>query len=822
MIQIKTKGEALDLPDGFSIEIEDSNPIFNDRGSQSIPATVPATRRNIRLLNAPHRIDAGTHPNLPEQSAEVVEGSYIRRGVLNVTEAGKKEGITFNVGFDNSTAYAKWQTKKLAELETLPTYVPHAQEGGYPIDWLLDELYRIYRNPAPLTDDFAVFPVAVNNESTGSDSEKKVYWEVLNLIGERGLTQPGSVKRLIDGEVTDVSIPEGYMVTPFLRVWRILELVFEDIGVTMLSNPFKSNLELARLVVLNNAADAVCRAEIKYADLMPDCTVEEFLNALWVRFGLVYNIDNNKGTVQLEFLRDIINSRKTHNLTQLATAPEKITYAAGQYVKLSAKTSIEGAAPGSERFEDFVRGLNVASVRLGTHVSEWQNVGTTDEPKWDGEIYDEYYDPWEDYDPDRDPQEPEPDYPEPDDDRDDDRDDGRDDGRDDYYAARGAEARADASVSLSNTTFLAREFVTGMWYRLDAANGKVRLSSSSFFDWDPQPEGLTALELSSDDEFVPINIVNTVGLGVGHYFNEKCPLYLVGARHYHSYIKGSDETENTGETTPLAFMFAYTKDNKTFGRLNPEGDDGMPLTLDDGTRPTLSLLFQFKDGLFAQFWADYDEILRHGNRCVEIDTRVNKPELSSLGLLDVYTFKGIRCLIDTMTYSLPAGRYVAVEMKLRTIQTQGNYDIAAEQNVPDFSAGSRHLEWRLLSDDYGDALNTTAARRQAADNYISCYEYEPHGTNGDLWYIDPTSAVLRSMSRIQPTWENDNTLPQPSGISHKITRKYKARLMYDIYEMHDMTVQGEPPHLEIGELPLGQEEAIVEYTVVLVPQWVPD
>lgn len=97
MIEIKTGGEALDLPSGFSIEIEDSNPIYNERGSQSVPATVPATRRNCRLLAAPHRIDAGIDPNFPEQSAEVVEGPYTRRGVLNITEAGKKEGITLSL-----------------------------------------------------------------------------------------------------------------------------------------------------------------------------------------------------------------------------------------------------------------------------------------------------------------------------------------------------------------------------------------------------------------------------------------------------------------------------------------------------------------------------------------------------------------------------------------------------------------------------------------------------------------------------------------------------------------------------------------------------
>lgn len=822
MIQIKTKGEALDLPAGFSIEIEDSNPIFNDRGSQSIPATVPATRRNIRLLDAPHRIDAGNDPNLPERTAEVIEGAYIRRGAMNITEAGKTEGITFNVGFDNSTAYAKWSKKKLSELSGLPTYKPDLSQQGYPIDLVLDELYRIYRAPNPQKDDFAVFPLAINNESTGTDNAKKIYWEVLNLVGDHGLAQPNKVKRLLDGEVTEVSVPEGYMVSPFLRVWRVLELIFADMDLNIVTNPFIQDLELSRLVVLNNAADSVCRAEIKYSDLMPDSTVEEFLNALWVRFGLVYNIDNNTGTVRLKLLKDIIAQRGNRNLDRYVAGSPKIIYEERQYIKLSANTSIEGAAPSHERFEDFIKGLDVSTVHLGTHVSQWQNTGTQEDPRWDGDYNDGYYDdfdPWNDPDW-EDPEPPEPEWPDPDDDRDDGRDD-RDDY--DYYAARSAAApQSGTTVTTSKNTFLAREFVTGMWYRLDATNGKVRLSSSSFFNWDPQPEGLTPLDLSSDDEFVPVERVSTVGLGVGHSYNDRCPLYLFGARHYHSYIKGSDETETSGDQTPLAFMFAYTKGNKTFGRLTPEGDDGQVITLDDGTKPTISLLFQFKDGLFAKFWADYDEILRHGNRSVEVKARINKLDLPLLNLLDAYTFKGIRVLIDTMTYSLPSGREVSTDLKLRTIQTQGRYNIKKEQNVPDFAAAARHLEWFLYSETYGEALNTAGVRAEAAKRYKANTGYQEHGTEGDYWYIGANSAVFKRIARLSPIWQSDSTIPKAGAQGQKNIRKYKALLTYDIFEIHDMSYQDGPDDWELDETPIGEVSVTVEYQVVLYSKWVND
>lgn len=91
MIKILIKGEVLDLPEGFSMAVEDSSPVFNDRGSQSLPATVPASSRNLRLLHFPHRIDAGVDPRNPLQEVSVVSGAYRREGVLNMSEAGKKK-----------------------------------------------------------------------------------------------------------------------------------------------------------------------------------------------------------------------------------------------------------------------------------------------------------------------------------------------------------------------------------------------------------------------------------------------------------------------------------------------------------------------------------------------------------------------------------------------------------------------------------------------------------------------------------------------------------------------------------------------------------
>lgn len=826
MLEIRIDNEALDLPGGFSVELEDTNPIFNERGSQSVPATVPATRVNERLLDFPGRIDTGRDPNRPERVAVVSDGAYVRRGMVNVTSAGRAEGITFNIGFDNSTAYNRWSDKKLSELATLPTVRGEDVGVDNNVIGMISYLSTMYMGAVPSRDPLAVFPLAVGKESVQADEVTTAYWEVLNAPQSTGyLRTPTTVNRVIDGQVTAVTVPEGYAISPFLRVWRLLELVFEDLGVTIENNGFRTDPELARLVVLNNAADAVCTGELRYMDLVPDCTVSEFLTALWVRFGLTYNINYDTKSATLRFLRDIITSPDSREITDITTGPELINYEARQYVKLSAKTSLEGAAPATERFEDFIRGLDVGAVHMGADVSGWRLVAdSAGDGHWDGDIREDYWEPDDPDYPDPDPQEP--DYPDPADrdderdDRDDTREDDRDEGRDDYSRAAAPAAKAAAKKA---DTFLAREFVTGTWYKLDTKNGKVRESSSGFFNWDPATPDLDALDLSSADECVPIVRVDTMEAGTGNLFRGKCPAYLTGARHYHSYIKGSEDAKDTGETTPLAFAIAYTFGRRTIGRINPEGDDGQPLRMDDGSRPSLSLLFQFKDGLFAKFWAGYDEILRHGNRSVEVPARIDKRDLLRLDILSPVVFRGVRCLFDTLTYQLPAGKEIRTNLKLRTISMHGAYDIRQEQNVPDFSTAARHLEWFLKSETYSESMLTDRENMRAAVNkYRTDTAYEPHGEDGDYYDLRTDSAVPVSIGRIGLTWQNDTSKPTPKYAGARNGRKYKALLTYYIHEIHDMSYQGGPEDWELDEAPLGQVSVTVEYSVELVARWVSD
>ncbi|MDE6297389.1 MAG: hypothetical protein K2L89_06030, partial [Muribaculaceae bacterium] len=642
---------------------------------------------------------------------------------------------------------------------------------------------------------------------------------------------------IIGGEITDVKVPAGYCSSPFLRVWRVLELLFADMNITIESNPFYEDPDLRRLVVLNNTADAICRGKVSYSELLPDCTVEEFMNALWVRFGLVYDVNYSTGTVSLRLIRDILTQSGATDITGFTSDFELIKYVEKQYVKLSAGTSIEGAAPATERWEDFRRNLSLDNLHLGYNVADWKY--HSQKEKWEGDVRDEYY-PYDSYDPDMD-------YPEPEepwddlydwvlggDDRDDEREDRveiQEDREDDRTRARKVEImksgyQTGEDEEKSEESFLAREFVTGNWYKLDSLNGRVRLGSSSFFSWDPQPDGLTPLELSSADECVPVGRVSNVGTFTGYTINALMPLYLVGSRHFHSFIKVKDseteesDKENEDNSTPLSFMFAFTAGGKTVGRLSAEDENGEPIKPDDGTTHTLSLYWQFRDGLFSRFWKEYDEILRHGNREAEVGVRVRKVDLGSLDFIRVYTLRGARCLLDTANYSLPGKGTVSVDLKLKVIQTQGDYNINEEQAIPAFSSGTRHLEWILHKENFGDGLATPDWKVGIIQTLKNEMDYQEHGNAGESYYIAPESIVVTSVLRDSVTWRNDPELP-PVRAGNSIRRKYKAKIFFDVHEIHETVVNGEE-RTELCEQPIYRLSDTVEYTVVLRPVWISD
>ena len=117
-------------------------------------------------------------------------------------------------------------------------------------------------NETIVDDALSIFPICVSipsHTTTVDDTETTTYYpEYINKIAksENGTySLQGTARQetfLINNEPVLTSVPEGYAISPFLKVSWILNFIFVRYGYTVLENPFSTHRQLSRLVVLNN------------------------------------------------------------------------------------------------------------------------------------------------------------------------------------------------------------------------------------------------------------------------------------------------------------------------------------------------------------------------------------------------------------------------------------------------------------------------------------------------------------------------------------------------------------------------------------------
>ena len=629
MTTIRIDGEPLDVYSGFAMEIEDTSPVFNDAGSQTLAFTVPATPRNSRLLGFPGRPDSVGNGVTRRPRCVVESGSYLREGVVNIDGSADGE-ISINIGFDNSIAYEAWNNRKLSELDSLPC------QRWRDVRTLADRMNAIYMTDDPGAYDVAVFPIVLDMDSIDEKSNGAPdYWETLSpwALWAGDGSGPVRVERLIDGELTKVTVPYGYGCSPFVKVWKILECVFADLGLTMDCNPFREDDDLKNLVVLNNTADALCTGVLDYRELMPDCTVEEFLHSLFVRFGMVYRTDFNRMVATVRLVRDIAALPPETDLDAWLAESPAYEFRTPSYVRLAAATSIEGAEPLTERLEDFMQGCSAANVFVGEAVDIW---------------------------PDRYPEAgvfPDTRSPSP-------------------APAMDPDAPEFVEIPRSEKPQTAGyrftwDRLTGKWYRVSELNGyRATDTSSGFFVWDPQPEGYDPLDLTSVDDCCPVAGMVTQTNPQAASQHVVMPTFLCGSRHFHTYVESAGNEER-GEC-PLSFMFAVTgrysssgSSSATFGRLSTGGTH---------------LWFQLRGGLYDRYWRSYDHALRNADRSVSAVCMMSKDRLRGIDILRPVMLKGVPMLIDTMSATIGDSRLIRVELTLMPVMAVG----PAPDEVPGF------------------------------------------------------------------------------------------------------------------------------------------
>ena len=314
------------------------------------------------------------------------------------------------------------------------------------------------------------------------------------------------------------------------------------------------------------------------------------------------------------------------------------------------------------------------------------------------------------------------------------------------------------------------EETTGRWFKWDEDNNRLTYSSSSFFSWDRKTDNIEDNELTSDDECVPMDFAPNDILS---------PQYLADYVHRYTYLKTSsnnNDEDSEKVETPLSFVFAFTSSQNSkypFGSVLPYTSDAEEVILRDGSKHTMSLFFQYDNGLFFNFWRKYDAILRHSFNKIEANVLLPVHRLTGMDILTPVILRGQYLLFDGLSYSLPANKIVPVDLTLRTLRLIGPYDLDKEQETPVF--GSRLFTWEFISSNIETAKENERNRilQQARDEW-----------NKRPTAVNEMKSITYSLDGY--TTRNDDkylveNYPQEAGITLQRNYKCKATAIISIY-----------------------------------------
>jgi hypothetical protein len=244
----KLTGEIFDLQPDYIIEAEKNNPLFTNKGSKTVIIHFPETDNNRKLLLNSERLD---RLECPDGAIPVaIETDALQQSGLMVINSGFNAGI----GFDESEMYNKMSQMRLRDLPNLPSFTAGGTTLNQKINTMLSHLTAVMKEQ--VIADYYVFPVLLKQEITESKNYDIIlneldikygvdiplpYGKVAELSGFNNRT----ITRYINGKEVLLDAPKGYGISPLLKVYRILEFVFDHFGFTIQCRLVKKSSKIA-------------------------------------------------------------------------------------------------------------------------------------------------------------------------------------------------------------------------------------------------------------------------------------------------------------------------------------------------------------------------------------------------------------------------------------------------------------------------------------------------------------------------------------------------------------------------------------------------
>lgn len=293
-------GKPFDIPPGTTLSIERPNPFFNQYGEQSLPITLPPSRVNLDLTGNVSDIASANKP-IKGTTVEISEGIYQAIARQVILSANRRTGIQSSFYFNVGAFFAKLKDVTLKDLfkdekisfSTVPAAVDYCRQA-----------FTSY-NPK-----FACLETIVRIGSRNYRINERRRTPSLGLFADE--------PRTMSINDTQVSLPVGYFVSPFIRLSHLLELMFSKLGYTFIPG-ILGNSPWSSIVLLNNNVDTILTAEIRYDQIIPECTVSTLLSVLRTKFCAEFIPDEVKKTVSFVTFNEVMDSTSDIDLTEFLT-----------------------------------------------------------------------------------------------------------------------------------------------------------------------------------------------------------------------------------------------------------------------------------------------------------------------------------------------------------------------------------------------------------------------------------------------------------------------------------------------------------------------
>lgn len=340
-MKLTTDNGELELPQDFTITLVKTNPLLSEDGDTTYPVTLPSSSRNLAVAGHRERIDhADAVPNIVEAVLE--HGSLERHGKLIFDSTHRRDGINAVFAFDNSDLYVKSKKKTLKEIMASYNNGTGYKQIFQSVDVAAIEMAHIYGGDQPV-GDYTIFPVAI---ATYEDKDGNKQYQYNNEI-DKTTGNLIYAKRSVHEGSELVSVPKGYGIAPFLLLHRMIDILFECIGITVTQNQFAEE-PWNKITVIHNCADALVLPVLQYKDLVPSCTLSEFLEWLEAKFHAYVLVDSNRKEAKILFAEETLKADPDMDISGYIEGDYTVRRSPSRHVVIHPNTSIEGTQPITE------------------------------------------------------------------------------------------------------------------------------------------------------------------------------------------------------------------------------------------------------------------------------------------------------------------------------------------------------------------------------------------------------------------------------------------------------------------------------------------